>query len=88
MSRVRRKEIEGVIVSLESLQMEIERQAEIIGSIGTDEEEYRDAMPESMEGGERWQKADDAANAIEGARSDLETIDFADVIEQLREAMA
>ncbi len=88
MNRVRRKEIEGVIASLESLQMEIERQAEIIGSIGTDEEEYRDAMPESMEGGERWQKADDAANAIEGARSDLETIDFADVIEQLREAMA
>lgn len=50
MNRVRRKEIEGVIASLESIQLEIERQAEIIGSIGSDEEVYRDNMPENLEG--------------------------------------
>lgn len=88
MNRVRRKEIEGVIASLESLQMEIERQAEIIGSIGTDEEDYRDNIPENLEGSARWQAADDAANAIESARTDLETISFDDAIELLREAMA
>lgn len=88
MNRTRRKEIEGVIAILENLQLEIERQAEIIGSIGSDEEDYRDNMPESMEGGSRWQAAQDAADAIESARADLDTITFDDVIQQLREAMA
>lgn len=88
MNQVRRKEIEGVIAVLESIQLEIEGQAEIIGSIGTDEEDYRDNMPENLEGSARWQAADDAANAIESARVDLETISVDDVIAQLREAMA
>jgi hypothetical protein len=87
MNRVRRKEIEGVIASLEDIAMQIQAQAEIIASICGDEEEYREAIPESLQGSERYEKADAAASTLSSAQDELESIDLDTAIEALREAM-
>lgn len=88
MNRVRRKEIEGLIASLEAIVVQIETQTEIAASIRNDEEEYRDAMHENLQGSARYQAADAAIDAIFSAEADLQSFDFDSVIEQLREAMA
>lgn len=36
------------------------------------EEEYRDNMPENLQGGERYEKADDAVNMLEEALESLQ----------------
>lgn len=86
MNRVRRKEIEGVIASLEDIALQIEAQAEIVASICADEESYRDGIPENMQESARYETADAAANALSSAQGELEAIDFSSIIESLREA--
>ncbi|EQB32009.1 hypothetical protein [Sphingobium ummariense] len=87
MNRVRRKEIEGVIAMLEDIQQQIETQADIVADIASDEEAYRDGIPESMQEGPRYEKADAAANALCDAHADLSSLALDDIIERLREAM-
>ncbi|MGE4321748.1 MAG: hypothetical protein AB7E60_01810 [Sphingobium sp.] len=86
MNRVRRKEIDGVIAMLESLKSEIDNQAQIVADICSDEEVYRDAIPESMQGSARYEAADAAAQALSSAQDELESIDFDGILESLREA--
>lgn len=86
MNRNRRKEIDGVIAMLEALQMEIESQAQIVADICSDEESYRDGIPENMQESARYEAADAAAQALSSAQDELAAIDFGSIIESLREA--
>ncbi|PZU56042.1 MAG: hypothetical protein DI547_17365 [Sphingobium sp.] len=88
MNRLRRKEIEGVIASLEDVILQIEAQAEIVASILSDEESYRDNMPEYLWESARFEAADAACNLLAAAHAELEAYNFDQLIDTLTEAMA
>ena len=67
MNAARRKEIQKVYDALEEARTALE---EIQG----EEEEYRDNIPENMQGGERYEKAVDACDNLESAGYSLEEI--------------
>lgn len=87
MNRERRKEIQGVIASLEDLAMQIASVGEILDAIKSDEEDYRDSIPENMQGSDRYAKAEASTDLLSNAYDDLESFDFETVISTLREAM-
>ncbi|SCW61431.1 hypothetical protein SAMN02927924_01664 [Sphingobium faniae] len=86
MNRTRRKEIDGVIAMIEDIKSQIETQAQIVADICSDEEAYRDAIPENMQESARYETADTAARALSSAQDELEAIDFDGIMESLREA--
>lgn len=65
MNKIRRKSLEEVIAKIQGLSEEIE-------SLMADEEEYRDNMPENLQGSERYEKADEACSAMQDAIDNLE----------------
>lgn len=75
MSEERREKIENIKEQLESLKAEIE-------TIETEEQEYFDNMPESLQGGEKGQNAEIAIDALAGAVGYID-----DAISNLEEAM-
>lgn len=64
-NKIRRKSLEEVIAKIQELSEEIE-------SFMADEEEYRDNMPENLQGSERYEKADEACSAMQDAIDNLE----------------
>lgn len=88
MNKPRRKQIQEVIDKLGSLQSEMEALIEEIESIQSDEEDYRDNMPENLQGSERYERADAACDALASARDTLEESkdNIDDVISSLEEA--
>lgn len=66
MNRHRRKELRDIITKLTD-------HAEEIRSHASDEEEYRDNMHENLQGGEKYDKADTAANDLNEAADSLDT---------------
>lgn len=88
MNKPRRKQIQDVIEKLSSLQSEMEVLIEEIESIQADEEEYRDNMPENLQGSERYERADAACDALESAKDSLEESkdNIDEVISSLEEA--
>lgn len=74
MNKDRRKAIAKAQASLEEIKGEIEM-------LRDEEQEYRDALPESMADGEKGEKADTAIAALEEAVSQIE-----EAIDQLTEA--
>lgn len=87
MNRDRRKEIQRIIATLEDLAMQISSVSEQIDMIKSEEEEYRDGIPENMQGSDRYSKAEAAADALSSAYDDLESFDVESVISSLQEAM-
>lgn len=75
MNKVRRKMVDEIIEQLQELQTEIE-------SVMCEEEEYRDNIPENLQGSERYEKADEACSAMQDAIDGLE-----DVIDNLTAAI-
>ena len=78
-----RKKLDELVSEVESVKSDVE-------SIQWEEEEYRDYMPENLQGSERYDKADyactnlsDAVDALIGALD----FDFGDVTTSLEEAM-
>lgn len=57
---------------LASLSKKVEELKSALESIMEEEEEYRDNMPENLQGSERYEKADEACYALEDAVSQLE----------------
>lgn len=88
MNRQRRREIDGLIASLEELARLCADQAEIVAAIADDEEEYRDNIPENLQQTDRFERADEAAEQLRSAAGLIEEIDFESIIEVLREAQA
>lgn len=60
MNKERRARIEAVSEKLMTLRAELEE-------LQTEEQDYFDAMPEAIQGGERGQKAEAAADALQEA---------------------
>lgn len=60
MNKVRRKQLEEVMLRLVNLRDELE-------SIMQDEEEYRDNIPENLQSSEKYEKADDACSYLQTA---------------------
>lgn len=62
MNRERRKNLQGIIDQLEELKSSLE-------DIQSEEEEYRDNIPENMQSGERYEQSDAACDAMSEAVS-------------------
>lgn len=58
MNKLRRKNIQEVIDKLTSLQNDLESLESDVESIQDEEIEYRDNMPENLQGSERYEQAD------------------------------
>ena len=65
MNKPRRRNLQGIIDQLEKLKDSLEE-------LMYDEEEYRDNMPENMQGGERYEAAEMACDNLSDAVSNLE----------------
>ena len=60
MNKERRKNLQSIIERLEELKSDLEE-------LQIEEEEYRDNIPENMQSGERYEKAEEACNAMQCA---------------------
>lgn len=65
MNKMRRKRIDEVISKLQDLQGEIE-------DITSEEEEYRDNMPENLVNSEKYEAAENACCSLDSAYSSVE----------------
>lgn len=67
MNKVRRKQLESLLAKVEEIRDELE-------SIKDDEEEYRNNMPENLQGSERYETADNACSEMESAMDSLDEV--------------
>lgn len=67
MNKVRRKNLQAIIDQLEELKGSLE-------DLQSEEEEYRDNMPENLQGSERYELADAACDNLCDAVSNLEEV--------------
>lgn len=67
MNKERRKNIQGIADQLEELKGNLELLQE-------EEEEYRDNIPENLQGSERYERADEACEALNEAVDNLDDI--------------
>lgn len=99
MNNTRRKAIKQTIDRFCSIRKKLEELVSEVESVKSDvediqwEEEYRDNMPENLQGSERYDKADGACTNLSDAVDSLDDMigaldfDFDDVITSLEEAM-
>ena len=88
MNKVRRKRIDEIKYRLAELQEEMESLMDDIDSVYEEESEYRDNMPENLQGSERYEVADAACDNLESAKDSLEELkdQIDDVVSALEEA--
>ena len=65
MNKLRRKALQDIMCQLEELKGSVEELLE-------EEEDYRDNMPENLQGSERYEKADEACDNLADVVSSLE----------------
>lgn len=75
MNNKRRKELDEIYDSIEDIKYKLE-------SILADEENYRDNIPENLQGSERYETADEACDALSNAVDSVDEI--FEYIEQAR----
>lgn len=85
MNNARRKQIEAAIKQLEEAKSFIEAARDSVEMIKSDEEEYRDNMPESLQGSEKYERADTAVSNLDEVYEALD-IDIDDLVSKLSEA--
>lgn len=76
MNKIRRKSLGDIRDQLEQLKSDLE-------AIQQEEEEYRDSIPENLQGSTRFEAADDACSYLYDAVSNLE-----DAIENIESAIS
>lgn len=88
MNKTRRKTIYGINVRLEALQGELESLIDDVETVRDEETEYRDNIPENMQGSERYDAADTACAELETALDTLERIkdDISEAVSSLENA--
>lgn len=88
MNKQRRKEIKQVIDRLEEIRGEVGFLLDTVQGIMDEETEYRDNIPENMQGGDRFEMADNACNELESAHDTLDQVDngLSEVISSLESA--
>ena len=72
MNKQRRNQISEVVSRVESVQAELESLPDDIHGIMDEETEYRDNIPENMQGGDRYEMADNACSELEAAHETLD----------------
>lgn len=65
MNNPRRKQLNNIVESLNELKEDLE-------ALLSEEEEYRDNIPENLQGSERYEKADNACDSIQYAIDNIE----------------
>lgn len=75
MNKERRKQIKKVIAKLDEIQSLLEEVRSEIESIKDAEEEYRDNIPENMQSGERYERAEAACESLEEALSGFDNLE-------------
>lgn len=72
MNDTRRKAIRALMEQLNELRSQATELTEELSTIADEEQEYYDAMPENMQGGEKGEKAQASADALSNAKDALE----------------
>ncbi len=88
MNKDRRKAIAALVTELEALQGKLGDVRDQIDTLGEEEQDYYDNMPESFQNGEKGSAAEAARDALQNAYDELESFDFGTVINYLDEATA
>lgn len=73
MNKQRRRTIYEINTRVEALQGEMESLLDDIQAVIDEETEYRDNIPENMQGGERYEMADSACDSLQSAYDTLES---------------
>lgn len=87
MNKERRKQLQEAIEKINSMSDILEEIKSIIESCRYDEEEYRDNMPENLQGSEKYEKAENAIGSLDEAYDALDDIDVDEIISSIEEAM-
>ena len=66
MNKVRRKNLQSIIDRLEDIKADLEE-------ITYEEEEYRDNIPENLQGSEKYERADEACDSLNDAADSITT---------------
>lgn len=86
MNNARRKAIRKIIDDLTVLTGAIEDARDQVEMLRDEEQDYFDCMPESFQGGEKGDQAQEAINELENAISTLEDCRIEDIIASLEGA--
>jgi flagellar biosynthesis chaperone FliJ len=87
MNNNRRKMIDEAIKELEAAKDKLENAKGLIETIRDEEEEYKDNMPESLQGGDKYANAEAAVDVLNEVGEALD-FDVDDLISKLEEAKA
>ena len=89
MNVLRRKNLSKIIDAIEELKSQLEDQSTDLEELNDDEQTAFSNMPENLEGSERYERAETAANALEEALEALqEALDQLDTcVESINEAI-
>lgn len=89
MNAPRRKNLAKIITAIEELKSQLEDQNTDLEELNDDEQSAFSNLPENLEGSERYERAEAAANALEEALSALqEALDQLDTcVESINEAI-
>ncbi|MDC7288499.1 hypothetical protein NXH76_11855 [Blautia schinkii] len=88
MNKERRKRINDVIARLDDIQPMLEEIRSEIEQIKDEEEEYKDNIPENMQSGERYERAESACESLDEALSRFDDFEepFGEIQGYLEEA--
>lgn len=67
MNKVRRKNLQSIIDRLDDIKADLEE-------ITYEEEEYRDNIPENLQGSEKYERADEACDSLNDAADTLNEV--------------
>lgn len=88
MNNARRKELNKAIDILNSFSEKIYDAKDIVETCKDEEEEYRDSIPENLQGSDRYASSDEACDNLEQAYDYLEEVEekINDIISSLENA--
>lgn len=86
MNKSRRKELGRAIDLLSEIKDKLEEAKSIVEQAATEERDYYDNMPESMQQGDKGSDADQAASNLEEVQNSLEELDLDDLISKIDDA--
>ena len=85
MNKARRAEIDRAVALLAEVKEKLAEAQQIVQTCAEEEQEYVDNMPESLQQGEKGQRAQEVASDLDSVASDLD-IDLDDFVSQLEAA--
>lgn len=90
MNNERRKIIKAAAVLLDEANAKVEEAMQLLTDAADEEREYYDNMPESLQNGEKGERASAAADALDTARDNCENImgDISSAIDEIGSADA